>query len=172
MNANKRRGAVLRLLQSSNVPLAGAQLSAKLGVTRQVIVQDIAVLRASGASILATPRGYTMLPKARARGVTKLIAVRHDSSQTKDELYCAVDLDVEVLDVIVDHPVYGQLTGQLSCQTREDVDEFLVTMEHTGAGLLSSLTDGVHLHTVRGKDKTVIQSLEQALTKMGILLTE
>ncbi len=172
MNANKRRNTILRLLQSSDSPLSGAHLSAKLGVTRQVIVQDIAVLRASGANILATPRGYTVLRESRARGITKLIAVKHDSSQTKKELYCAVDLDIEILDVIVDHPVYGQLTGQLSLKTRQDVDEFLLTMEHTGAGLLSSLTDGVHLHTVRGKDKTVIQSLEKALAQMGILLTD
>jgi transcriptional regulator of NAD metabolism len=83
-----------------------------------------------------------------------------------------VDTGVEVLDVIVDHPVYGQLTGQLSLASRRDVDYFLKTISETKAGLLSSLTDGIHLHTVRAKDTRVISALEKELKAKGFLLRE
>ncbi len=172
MNASQRRTLVVRLLQSSTTPITGGYLAAKLGVTRQVVVQDIAVLRASGASIVATPRGYTLMPEVRAPGVTKLIAVKHQVTETREELYSAVDLGLEVVDVIVDHPVYGQLTGQLCLSNRQDVDQFLRVIETTGAGLLSSLTDGVHLHTVRGRNKSALDALERVLAERGFLLTE
>ncbi len=172
MDASERRETIVRLLHAAETPLTGAHLATRLGVTRQVVVQDVAVLRASGVNILATPRGYALLAEAKVTGVTKLIAVRHHRDETAEELYAAVDLGIEVIDVVVDHPVYGQLTGQLSLRTRSDVDQFLRRMDNTGAGLLSSLTDGVHLHTVRGKTRACIDSLERILEKKGFLLIE
>jgi transcriptional regulator of NAD metabolism len=172
VNASKRRQLIASLLRASAEPITGGSLAAQLGVTRQVVVQDIAVLRASGAGILATPRGYTLMPEVKAPGITRLIAVQHEAEETREELYAAVDLGLEVVDVIVDHPVYGQLTGQLSLSSRPDVDQFLQVMETTGAGLLSSLTDGVHLHTIRGKTKSALDALVNLLDKKGFLLTE
>jgi hypothetical protein len=152
--------------------VTGAALAFRLGVTRQVIVQDVAVLRAQGERIMATPRGYTLLREALPPGVTKLVAVRHDREHTRDELYTLVDLGLEVVDVIVEHPVYGQLTGMLSLSNRAEVDQFMRTIDETSAGLLSSLTKGVHLHTVRGKDERQFEALEEELRRRGYLLTE
>jgi len=171
VDASERRKRIVSLLKSKS-PLTGAYLAKTLGVTRQVIVSDITVLRAAGETILATPRGYTLAADPGKRGVTKLVAVKHAPEDTGDELMTAVDLGIEVIDVIVDHPVYGQLTGQLSLSTREDVASFLQVMKGTKAGLLSSLTDGVHLHTVRGRDASHIARLEAALAEKGYLLTE
>jgi len=172
MDAQARRKRIAEILRLSGQPVTGSFLARELGVTRQVIVQDIAMLRAQGARILATPRGYTLLPETRSKGMTRLFAVKHKRDRTREELYAMVDLGLEVVDVIVDHPVYGQLTGQLSLTSREDVDEFIKTIERTGAGLLSSLTDGVHLHTVRGRDKAHLARLEEVLKEKGFLLKE
>mgnify|MGYP000899681275 FL=1 len=171
MDAKERRKRIVELLKQES-PLTGSHLATVLGVTRQVIVSDIAVLRAGGETILATPRGYAAVAEPLRRGVTKLVAVKHTPEETRDELLTAVEMGIEVIDVIVDHPVYGQLTGQLSLSSKADVISFLEIMENTKAGLLSSLTDGVHLHTVRGRDTSHIARLEAALAKKAYLLTE
>lgn len=171
MDASTRRAAILKVLRSES-PVTGTSLASRMGVTRQVIVQDMAVLRAQGERILATPRGYTLLRESPQAGVTALVAVVHSPEHTRDELYTMVDLGLEVVDVIVDHPVYGQLTGVLSLSDRAEVDQFMNTIVETKAGLLSSLTRGVHLHTVRGKDRRQIDALEEQLRKKGYLLAE
>ncbi len=171
MNSEERRRKIMEILTEAGEPVTGSALASKLGVSRQVIVQDIALLRAQGQKILATPGGYAVLEAEPAGGgIVKLVAVRHGRSDTQDELYTMVDSGAEVIDVIVDHPVYGQLTGQLSLKTRSDVDRFIRTMEESGAGLLSSLTGGVHLHTVRVPDLETSKRLEDALRHKGFLL--
>lgn len=137
-----------------------------------MIVQDIALLRAQGESILATPRGYAIWDLPRSGGIIKLIAVKHDFDQTREELLTMVNAGVEVLDVIVEHPVYGQLTGQLSISTPDDVDRFMETIETTQSGLLSSLTDGLHLHTVKASSKHQLDRLERNLQDKGFLLSD
>jgi transcriptional regulator of NAD metabolism len=172
MGAQERRNRILEILSASPKPVTGASLAARLGVTRQVIVQDIALLRAQGESILATPRGYTIWDVPRSGGITKLIAVKHDFSQTREELLTMVNAGVEVVDVIVEHPVYGQLTGQLSIATPDDVERFMEAIETTQSGLLSSLTDGIHLHTVKASDKRQLDRLETILQEKGFLLSD
>jgi transcriptional regulator of NAD metabolism len=172
MEACERRDEIVRILASSSEPVTGASLASALGVTRQVIVQDVAVIRARGEAIIATPRGYTRWAGAKPAGVIKLIAVRHNFAQTQEELLVMVNAGVEVIDVIVEHPVYGQLTGQLSISTPEDVLKFMDTIERTQAGLLSSLTDGTHLHTVKASNSRQIENLEQVLLNKGFLLAD
>ncbi len=172
MEACERRNEIIRILASSNEPVTGASLASALGVTRQVIVQDMAILRARGEAIIATPRGYTRWAGPKQTGITKLIAVKHNFAQTQEELLAMVNAGVEVIDVIVEHPVYGQLTGQLSISAPEDVQKFMEIMERTQAGLLSSLTDGIHLHTVKASNMRQIENLEQILLNKGFLLSD
>ena len=172
MDASERRSKLLEMLSSSSQPLKGASLASALGVTRQVVVQDIAVLRARGENILATPRGYTYWTEPRRPGIIKIVAVKHDFPQAREELLTMVSCGVEVIDVIVEHPVYCQLTGQLSIFTPEDVENFMQTMEQTQAGLLSSLTDGVHLHTVRASHIEQLAELEKHLGERGFLIQD
>ncbi len=171
MDSTRRRAAIKGILEKES-PVTGSNLSARLGVTRQVIVQDMALLRAQGERILATPQGYTLIKDTPTPGFTKLIAVKHGKGDTRDELYTMVDHGAEILDVTVEHPVYGQMTGQLAISSRLDVDRFIETMEATSAGLLSSLTGGIHLHLIRCKDKSQIEAVEQALAERGYLLRE
>ena len=118
MEAAARRQAILDRLRTADRPVSASSLAAELNVSRQIIVGDIAILRAGGAEISATPRGY-VLPRA-TDGITRTIACRHTLEQTGTELDILVDNGCTVLDVIVEHPVYGQLTGQLQISSRYD----------------------------------------------------
>lgn len=167
-----RRQQVLHLLQTAHTHVTGADLALACGVTRQVIVADIALLRAAKHPIVATPQGYQYQHQAstRAQTFTRVIPVRHDASQTKEELYTFVDHGLHVLDVIVEHPIYGEMTGALRLKSRRDVDAFITALTDANAYLLSSLTDGVHLHTVEADASEHIDEACRVLAKKGILL--
>lgn len=172
MTGKERREQILRLLHEARAPITGAEMASRFGVSRQIVVQDIALLRAKGADILATPQGYTLVA-AQEPGVHRaVIAVRHDRARTADELKALVDRGLRVVDVIVEHPLYGELRGLLMIETRDDVAEFMRRLEETNAPLLSSLTDGVHLHTIEARRPEAIQRALEELRRLGILLGE
>lgn len=172
MTSRNRRNQIVKILAKAKAPVTGSTLANQLGVSRQVIVSDITVLRAKGEKIMSTPRGYTVLTQTHPPGILKLIPVKHGPERTEEELSLIVSLGIEVMDVTVDHPLYGQLTGQLSISSQEDVKEFMSTLEMTHAGLLSSLTDGIHLHQIKAQNKAQLECLDRLLKKKGFLLTE
>ena len=168
VNAEQRRSQILRLLQSADRPVSAASLAGQLGVSRQIIVGDVALLRAGGADITATPRGYVIL---RCAGLMRRVAVQHRPDQMEQELNLIVDFGCTVLDVIVDHPVYGQLTGQLDLSSRYDVAEFIHKVSQSRSHPLSDLTEGIHIHTVSCPSETAWQGLRNALEQAGFLLS-
>ena len=80
-----------------------------------------------------------------------------------------VDHGCTVIDVIVEHPVYGQLVGLLDLSSRYDVDQFIQTVKKQSAHALSELTDGIHLHTLKCKDEETFNRVEEALKEAGLL---
>lgn len=168
MEAASRRQAILDRLRTADRPVSASALSAGLNVSRQIIVGDIALLRAGGAEISATPRGY-VLPRA-TDGITRTIACRHALAQTGQELDILVDNGCTVLDVIVEHPVYGQLTGQLQISSRYDVEQFLARIRDSEAAPLSMLTGGLHLHTLCCPNEDAYTRACAALKAAGLLL--
>lgn len=168
MEAASRRQAILDRLRTADRPVSASALAAGLNVSRQIIVGDIALLRAGGAEISATPRGY-VLPRA-TDGITRTIACRHTLAQTGQELDILVDNGCTVLDVIVEHPVYGQLTGQLQISSRYDVEQFLARIRDIDAAPLSMLTGGLHLHTLCCPNEDAYTRACAALKAAGLLL--
>ena len=168
MNALERRNKILQRLSSADVAISATALAREFSVTRQVIVGDIALLRAQGHDISATPRGY-VIPAA-AIGPVHQIACIHSEDQTQAELNAIVDCGCTVLDVIVEHPVYGQLTAPLQISSRYDVEQFLQKMHD--AAPLSALTEGIHLHTISCPNEDVFAHLKEMLHHLGILLAE
>lgn len=168
MEAASRRQAILDRLHSADRPVSASALAAGLNVSRQIIVGDIALLRAGGAEISATPRGY-VLPRV-TDGITRTIACRHTLAQTGQELDILVDNGCTVLDVIVEHPVYGQLTGQLQISSRYDVEQFLARIRDSDAAPLSMLTGGLHLHTLCCPNEDAYTRACAALKAAGLLL--
>ena len=60
MNTAQRRTEILKLLQQAEKPVAARAMASQFGVSRQVIVQDMAVIRTSTPGILSTTRGYVL----------------------------------------------------------------------------------------------------------------
>lgn len=168
MTATDRRAAIEERLRREHIPISATALAAEFHVSRQVIVGDVALLRAAGVEIHATPRGYLL--GAESAGVQSVLACVHSPEDMGRELNTIVDNGGEVLDVIVEHPVYGQLTGQLRLRSRHDVAQFLRKAE--GASPLSVLTGGIHLHTVRCPDGETLDRVARALRQEGFLLEE
>lgn len=163
---------ILGVLQESSDPIPGTALADQIGVSRQAVVQHIAVLRAQGMPITASSRGYLLNHATGQEGVRSVFMVQHGPDLTQQELYALVDAGLTVVDVLVEHPVYGELSGGLNLRSRADVDEFLLkTQVHMG-GLLSSLTQGIHWHTVHGQKDVELRRGREALKQLGIWLGE
>lgn len=168
MNSMQRRQRILDYLNSADAPLSATWLAHSLSVSRQIIVGDVALLRAGGADIVATPRGYLLAPAGEGHKYT--VACRHRPEDMEQELNLMVDHGCCVEDVVVDHQVYGQLVGQLNLSSRYDVSEFIRKVEEYGVRPLSDLTGGIHLHTLRCHDAQAFQRLREALRKDGFLV--
>lgn len=170
METEKRRSELLNLLRRSSAPLTGTELAAHFNVSRQVIVQDIAILRASGEQIFASLQGYLIPSLLQERRQQAVVACRHTREEIEDELGIIVDLGGKILDVIVDHPVYGELRGNLMVASRRDLSLFMESLNKTAAHPLLTLTDGVHLHTLEAPDKRVMDEIIAGLEKAGYLV--
>ncbi len=167
MDSGGRRKALAERLRGAQGPLSAAALARELRVSRQVIVGDVALLRAGGLDVIATPRGY-VLPRPPA-GVACTLVCRHRPDQMEEELNTIVDQGCTVLDVIVEHPIYGQITGPLQLSNRYEVSQFLARCQAQEAAPLSQLTEGIHLHTVLCPDEDAARRARDALARAGIL---
>lgn len=171
MNGCQRRQQLKKKLMEASDPISGSIMAVELGVSRQVIVQDIALLRAGGESIISTAQGYVMINKLVEQKAKKIIACQHNGgSQMSRELYIIVELGGTILDVIVEHPLYGELKAVLMLKNSKDVDSFLLKLKACKAEPLSVLTNGVHLHTIEAKDTETLKKIEEELGKLEILL--
>ena len=168
MRAEERRQAIEDILRKSAQPVSAGTLAARFSVSRQIIVGDIALLRAAGANISATPRGYVVLREA--AGLVRRVACQHDSAGMEAELNAMVDQGCTVLDVIVEHPIYGQLTGPLQLSSRYDVAQFIARCDQADAKPLSDLTGGIHLHTLSCPDEAAFRRVQVVLRDMGVLV--
>lgn len=168
MEREKRRSELLKILSEAKRPVTGMELGSSLGVSRQIIVQDIAILRASGEQVLATPQGYlnSNLLQVSTR---RIIACQHTKEQIEEELGIIIDLGGRILDVIIEHPLYGELRGNLMIASRRDLCLFLQQLKETDAHPLSMLTCGVHLHTLEAADQQNMDEIIGALEKAGFL---
>ncbi len=169
MESKKRREELINILKNSNVPIAGSELSKRLGVSRQVIVQDIALLRAVNKNIISTTKGY-MLYSHEEDKCNRTFLVKHTDEEIQDELYTIVDYGGKVLDVIVEHGVYGSITVDLIIRNRLDVDEFLKNISNSNGEPLNKLTNGVHIHTVEADSEDVLDVIEQQLLEKGYII--
>ena len=169
MNSEQRREKIISVLQMSDKPVSAACFAGEFSVTRQIIVADIALLRARGHQIRAEHKGY-VLEKSDSCDMHKRLVVKHGKNEVKDELYAIVDNGGKVLDVIVQHSVYGKIVAELNLSSRYDVDRFIKNINETDAKPLSLLTEGFHVHTVAVKDEDSFQNIVMQLKALNILL--
>lgn len=169
LSAEERRDKIKKTLSESSEPLTGSELAAETKVSRQVVVQDMAVLRASGVDVQAGPRGYRLFG-SEINEPRMVIALQHKPEETEEELTLLVDAGVEVLDVIVEHEIYGEIRGSLHLAGRDDVRRFMERVKQSNAVLLSQITGGIHLHTITARSRDRLDRAVVTLRARGFLV--
>lgn len=169
LEGNKRREQLVKILNESSEPVSGGELSRLLGVSRQVIVQDIALLRASDISIFATTKGYLIYQTDNPK-VKRILRVKHSTEQIEDELCTIVDNGGKILDVQVKHEIYGEIGTALIIRNRQDVYDFVKKVYEKKIVPLKELTDGIHKHTIEADSEATLDRIEKALQEKGYLI--
>lgn len=166
MSGEERRKEIIQTLSNSSEAIPGTTLAGQYAVSRQVIVQDIALLRASGADILSTNKGYVLQGKALSRRVFKVI---HTDEQVEEELTLFVDLGGKVEDVFVYHKVYGILKAPMNIKSRMDIRNYMEELHSGKSSLLKNVTSGYHYHTVVAESEAILNMIQEELQKKGML---
>lgn len=173
MLGEERRRELLKILKNKKVPMTGTDLAKIANVSRQVIVNDMTLLKARNEPILATSQGYLyMIPDTVDQQFERIIACQHTVEQNKDELFTLVDCGVTVKNVIVEHPVYGEITASILVSNRHDVENFIKRSNETNAKNLAELTGGAHLHTLVAPSTEILDRAEQLMREKGYLMTD
>ncbi len=167
MCGKERREEILRKITNSKTPVSGAALAKSFDVSRQVIVQDIALIRAAGYDVIATNRGYICSSPTRE---TRVFEVNHTDEQMQDELNTIVDFGGVVQDVIVRHEVYGELRADLNISSRNKVALFMEEIRQGKSRPLKNITSGDHFHTVSADSVQTLDLIEKELKKKGYLV--
>ena len=160
-----RKKIILKELQTTDKPVTCKILAQICDVSRQVIVQDVALLRAEGQDIISTNIGYILnnrLPAA-------IFKVSHNFSSMEDELFTIVDLGGTVDDIVVDAPPYGKIRANLNINSRIKAKDFLASLKENENPSLESLTNGVHYHTIYADSDKTLEIIRQELNSKGYL---
>ena len=167
MTGSERRAGIIRQIQKSSKPVSGSELAKSYNVSRQVIVQDIALIRDKGYDIISTNRGYILnIP----RSVSRVFKVQHTDEELTDELYAIVDLGGCVENVMVNHKVYGHIEANLNISSRRKVYEFMNDIKSGKSSPLKNITSNYHYHTVSADSEETLDLIENELRQMGFLI--
>lgn len=166
MSGQERREQILRIIKTSDRPVSGTELARQLNVSRQVIVQDVALLRANGVEIVSTNRGYIIKEEMRTTRVFKVI---HTDEQVEEELNLYVDYGAKVEDVFVYHKVYNVIRAEMNIKSRMDVQRYLHDISTGKSTQLMKLTSNYHYHTISADNKEVLDMIQEELQKRGFL---
>lgn len=167
----ERRLQLLRLLKEQGSPLSGSALANALGVSRQVIVQDIALIRAENHNILSTNKGYIYRDaNVESSQPKRVIHVRHSTDQVLDEFLTVLNLGGTILDVAVEHEIYGQIRADLLIETPQDARDFVDRLSRCRDNPLKVLTDDCHYHTITAPTEKLLDLIEDSLRAKGMLL--
>ncbi|GIM29392.1 transcriptional regulator [Clostridium polyendosporum] len=169
--SNLRREAILKSLKKTSEPQKGTNLASEFAVTRQIIVKDIAILRAEGHNIIATPDGYIM-KKNITNKIKKIIAVNHGIDEVENELKMIVSYGGIIEDVIVEHPLYGEIRAMLMIRNLNELNKFMKKFKEINAQPLSVLTGGVHIHTISTESEEDMSNILKELKKKQYLISE
>ncbi|MBE6667568.1 MAG: transcription repressor NadR [Ruminococcaceae bacterium] len=169
MKAPERRKAIINALITEQKPISGGRFSKELGVSRQIIVQDVSILKAEGYDIISTHYGYLLHSTPLCERVFKL---HHTTENTEEELNTIVDLGGTVVDVFVWHKVYGKISASLNIFSRLHVKQFIEGVRTGKSTELMNVTGGYHYHTVRAESSDILDLIEKALTEKGFIAPE
>ena len=164
MSGEERRGKIIQALKNSDKAVSATTLAKEFDVSRQVIVQDVALLRANGKNIFSTNRGYLIQEDEET---TRVFKVQHEDDEVEKELI--VDLGGTVEDVFVYHKVYGVLRAEMNIKSRMDIRNYMEEIRSGKSSLLKNVTSGYHYHTVRAERVEILDMIQEELQKKGLL---
>ena len=171
MNGEERRAKILHKLKESARPMSGAALAKTFSVSRQVIVQDIALMRAEHHDIMSTNKGYLYgNSEARSASPKRVFFVKHDTDRVLEEFLLITELGGNVLDVAVEHDLYGQIRVDLLIESPKDAREFVQKLTACKDNPLKLLTDDCHYHTVSAPSEKLLDLMEAELKQKGFLI--
>ena len=169
-DGSKRREELIAYLSDRTEPVNGSDLAAYFGVSRQIIVQDIALLRARNQEILSTNKGYLLFrPLSAKQGVSSVIRTQHSAAQTFTEMHIILEYGGQIRDVFVEHDLYGEIRSDLIIETLQDAEEFCEKMKHSTSRPLKELTGDCHYHTITAPSEKVLQLIRKDLKAAGLL---
>ena len=165
-NGHERREQIIEVLKNSTEPVAGTELAKQLHVSRQIIVQDMALIRANGFEIISTNRGYIIHTP---RQVSRVFKVIHTDEQTEEELNLFVDLGAKVENVFVFHKVYNVIKANMNIKSRRDVSKYMEGITSGKSTNLMNLTSNYHYHTIVAEDEQTLDIIQEELQRRGFL---
>lgn len=163
----ERRKDIVSRIKNSSSPVSGKALAQAYDVSRQVIVQDIALIRAAGHDIISTNRGYILNAPHTASRVFK---VRHTDEELENELCSIVDLGGKVVNVMINHHVYGHMEAEMNINSRRKVMEFMEDIKSGKSSPLKNITSNYHYHTVEADNEDTLNMIEEMLREKGYLV--
>ena len=166
MSGEERRGKIIQALKNSDKAVSATTLAKEFDVSRQVIVQDVALLRANGKNIFSTNQGYLIQEDEET---TRVFKVQHEDDEVEKELTTIVDLGGTVEDVFVYHKVYGVLRAEMNIKSRMDIRNYMEEIRSEKSSLLKNVTSGYHYHTVRAERVEILDMIQEELQKKGLL---
>lgn len=170
MTGEQRRTEIRRMLQQNQQPMTGTALANALHVSRQIIVQDIALMRAEQLPIVSTNKGYLLRPDSvRAFQPKRVFFVRHNTEQVMEEFMTVIDLGGRILDVSVEHELYGPIRADLLIENARDAADFVERLAACRDNPLKVLTDDCHFHTVAAPSEKLLDLIEGELRSRGFL---
>ena len=168
--SEERRKQIIEKMTKITQTITGSELADQFDVSRQIIVQDIAILRASGFPIIATSNGYVIQTRKAHDKLIKTFVSKHSGyDRMEEELKIIIEYGGTVIDVIVEHPVYGEIVGRLEISTLEDLERFVEKVKNTDSKPLSSLTKGDHIHTIEVPSEKIFSLIMFELREKGFV---
>ena len=167
MTGEERRAYIVEQIKKSNRPLSGTKLAEVCDVSRQVIVQDIALIRASGCDIMSTNRGYIIQEQ---KAFVRTFKVQHAENQVEEEMNAVVDLGGKLVNVSVNHKVYGHMEADLNISSRRKVKEFMEDIKNGKSSPLMKITSNYHYHVIEAESEEILDEIEAMLESKGMLI--
>jgi len=170
MTGTERREAIIEMMQNDHTPVSGTKMASVYGVSRQVIVQDIALIRAAGYDVISTNKGYLLNTPVENKIVERIFKVNHTDEQIEEELFCIVDLGGCIENTMVNHKVYGHLEAPLNIKSRRNVAEFMTDIQSGKSSPLKNVTSGYHYHTITADSEETMKLIEKMLREKQFLV--
>ena len=81
-----------------------------------------------------------------------------------------MDLGGNVVNVMVNHRVYGQMEAKLGINSRRKVGRFMDDIQNGKSSPLKNITSGYHYHKIEADSEETLDLIEEMLKNKGFLV--